>query len=141
MIKILFVCIHNSARSQIAEAFINKFYGDKFIAESAGYEPGVLNPLVVKALQEVGIDISGKQTNRVFDFFKEGRMYSYVITVCDESNAERCPIFPGVVKTIHWSFPDPSQFEGNEEEKLEQTRKVRDDIKRKIDEWVLEMNI
>lgn len=141
MIKILFVCIHNSARSQIAEAFLNKFYGDKFIAESAGYEPGVLNPLVIKALQEVGIDITGKQTNRVFDFFKEGRMYSYVITVCDESNAERCPIFPGVVKTIHWSFPDPSQFQGNEEEKLEQTRKVRDDIKRKIDEWVLEMNI
>jgi arsenate reductase (thioredoxin) len=140
-IKVLFVCIHNSARSQIAEAFMNKYHGDKFIAESAGYEPSSLNPLVVKSLQEVGIDISGKSTNRVFDYFKEGRFYSYVITVCDESNAERCPIFPGVVNTIHWSFPDPSQFKGTDEEKLEQIRSVRDEIKRQIDEWVLELKV
>lgn len=87
-------------------------------------------------MQEIGIDISGKQTHEVFDYFKEGRFYSYVITVCDEASAERCPIFPGVVNRIHWSFPDPSQFEGTDEEKLEQIRNVRDDIQRQIDEWV-----
>lgn len=135
-IRVLFVCIHNSARSQIAEAFMNKYHEDKFLAESAGYEPSTLNPLVVQSLQEVGIDISGKQTNKVFDYFKEGRFYSYVITVCDESNAEKCPIFPGVVNTIHWSFPDPSQFIGTNEKKLEQIAKVRDDIKKEIDDWV-----
>jgi len=135
-IKVLFVCIHNSARSQIAEAYMNKYHSDKFIAESAGYEPSTLNPLVVKSLKEGGIDISGKSTNRVFDYFKEGRFYSYVITVCDESNAERCPIFPGVVNTIHWSFPDPSLLQGSDEEKLKQIALIRDDIKLQIDKWV-----
>lgn len=135
-IKILFVCIHNSARSQMAEAFINHYYGNRFEADSAGFEAGTLNPLVVKALQEIGIDISGKETHEVFDYFKQGKFYSYVITVCDEASAERCPIFSGVVNRIHWSFPDPSQFKGTDEEKLEQIRNVRDDIKRQIDEWV-----
>ena len=93
--KVLFICVHNSARSQMAEAFLNKYGGDKFIAESAGLEPGKLNPIVVDAMKEVGIDISANQTKGVFDFFKQGRRYHYVVTVCDEANAERCPIFPG----------------------------------------------
>src|SRR4030095_4643570 len=138
-IRVLFVCIHNSARSQIAEAILNKYHGDDFKAESAGFEPGTLNPLVVKSLQEIGIDISGKQTNKVFDFYKEGRLYSYVITVCDQASAERCPIFPGVMNTLNWSFPDPSDFKGTDEEKLEQIRKLREDIKNKINGWVLEL--
>ncbi len=138
--KILFVCIHNSARSQMAEAIINHYYGDKFIAESAGFENGKLNPLAIDAMKEIGIDISGNQTNEVFDYFKEGRYYSYVITVCDETNAERCPIFPGLQKTIHWSFEDPSSFEGNYEDKLRKTIEVRDRIKRQIDDWVITLN-
>lgn len=129
------MCVHNSARSQMAEAFINHYYGDRFEAESAGLEKGKLNPLAVRAMQEIGINISGKQTNLVSDYLKEGRSYAYVITVCDEASAERCPVFPGDANRIHWNFPDPSQFKGTEEEKLEQIRKVRDDIKDKIAQW------
>ncbi len=135
-IKVLFVCIHNSARSQMAESIINELHGDKFIAESAGFEAGKLNPFAVEAMKEMGIDISNKKTNEVFDFYKEGRIYKYVITVCDESNAEKCPIFPGVSKTIHWSFEDPSSFVGTDQEKLENTIRIRDEIKLKIDDWV-----
>lgn len=93
--KVLFICVHNGARSQMAEAFLNKYGSNKFIAESAGLEPGTLNPIVVDAMKEIGIDISANETKGVFEFFKQGRRYNYVITVCDESNAERCPIFPG----------------------------------------------
>lgn len=134
--KVLFVCIHNSARSQMAESIINELHGDKFIAESAGFEAGKLNPFAVEAMKEMGIDISNKKTNEVFDFFKEGRIYKYVITVCDESNAEKCPIFPGVSKTIHWSFEDPSSFVGTDQEKLENTIRIRDEIRLKIDDWI-----
>jgi arsenate reductase (thioredoxin) len=135
-IKILFICNHNSARSQMAEAFLNNLAGDMFYAESAGFEPGVLNPLVVKAMQETGIDISGKQTNKVFDYYKQGRIYDFVITVCDESQAERCPVFPGRVKRLHWSFEDPSQFTGTHDEMLEKTRTVRDKIKKEIEQFI-----
>ena len=93
--KVLFVCVHNSARSQMAEAWLNHFGGEQFEAESAGLSPGTLNPLVVKVMQEVGIDISHKKTQAVFDLFQTGRLFKYVITVCDETSAEKCPIFPG----------------------------------------------
>lgn len=136
--KVLFVCIHNSARSQMAEAFLNNLGGDFFEAESAGLEAGVLNPIVVEAMKEIGIDISGNKTDSVFDFYKQGRLYSYVVTVCDESNAESCPIFPGITKRVHWSFQDPSAFKGTSEEKLTQTRNVRDAVKKKIEEFILE---
>ncbi|WP_461451668.1 arsenate reductase ArsC [Mucilaginibacter sp.] len=134
MIKhhILFVCIHNSARSQMAEAFLNHYDGKSLTAESAGLEPGKLNPNVVKVMQEVGIDISHKGTQEVFDLFKKGRLFQAVITVCDEASAEGCPIFPGVVRRMGWSFSDPSGFKGSEEEILENTRKVRDEIKEAV---------
>jgi len=131
-IKILFVCVHNSARSQMAEAYLNKFAEDKFIAESAGLEPGVLNPLVIKAMQEEGIDISGNKTKSVFYIFKEGRLFNYVITVCDEASGQRCPIFPGITKRINWSFEDPSSLQGTEEEKMDKVREIREKIKEKI---------
>jgi arsenate reductase (thioredoxin) len=136
--KVLFVCIHNSARSQMAEAFCNQLAGNQFIAESAGLEPGKLNPNVVKVMQEVGIDISGNECNSVFDFFKEGRTYSYLITVCDKKAAERCPIFPGLIVNgrINWSFEDPSSFSGDEEEIIEKTREVRDEIRRQVMDFV-----
>ncbi len=138
--KVLFICVHNSARSQMAEAFLNKYGGDKFIAESAGLEPGNLNPIVVDAMKEVGIDISANQTKGVFDFFKQGRRYHYVVTVCDEANAERCPIFPGVKETIHWSFKDPSALTGSYEEKLKGTRTIRDEIEKSVREWIAELS-
>ena len=93
MKRVLFVCIHNSARSQMAEAFLNSLGGDRFEAMSAGLEPGVLNPLVVKVMQEAGIDISKNQTKSVFDLFDRGEAFAYVITVCDAARAEACPLF------------------------------------------------
>lgn len=134
--KVLFVCIHNSARSQMAEAFLENMGGDRFEAHSAGLEPGELNPLVIDVMKEVGIDISEKETNSVFDYFKKGKLFSYVITVCDQASSEKCPIFPGIVKKINWSFPDPSSFEGSYQEKLEKTRMVRDEIKETIANWL-----
>lgn len=133
--KVLFVCIHNSARSQMAEVFLNHLCGDRFIAESAGLEPGVLNPLAVDVMKEIGIDISKNETKSVFDFYTEGKLYRYVITVCDESSAEQCPLFPGVAERLHWSFEDPSAFTGTYEEKLQKTRVVREKIKEKVQEF------
>ncbi len=135
-IKVLFVCVHNAGRSQIAEELLRKMAGDRFEVESAGLEPGKLNPVVVEALKEEGIDITGKQTKAVFDLFKKGNHYSYVITVCEESSAERCPIFPGLTQRLHWSFADPSKFEGTHEGKLAKTRKVREEIRSQIKDWL-----
>ncbi len=138
MPKVLFVCIHNSARSQIAEAYLNLLGKGKFNAESAGLEPGKLNPYVVAVMQESGIDISHHPTTSVFDLFKEGRKYDAVVTVCDAANSERCPIFPGKTKRIAWSFEDPASFTGSKEEIMEKTRKVRDEIKDKITAFIRE---
>jgi arsenate reductase len=124
--KVLFICVHNSARSQMAEAWLNHICPDDFEAHSAGLEPGTINPFAVKAMREVGVDISGKKTQAVFDVFKSGEFFPYVITVCDESEAAGCPIFPGVTQRLHWSFPDPSAFTGTYEERLERTREIRD---------------
>lgn len=140
-IKVIFICVHNSARSQMAEAFLKKYGGDKFEVTSAGLEPGVLNPVVVEVMKEIGIDISNNKAKSVFDFYKNGNFFSYVITVCDESQSERCPIFPGVVKQMHWGFTDPSSFDGTFEEKKAKTRKVRDDIETKIKQWLEEIKI
>lgn len=136
-IKVLFVCLHNSARSQMAEAFLNSLAGDKFFAESAGLEAGTINPFVVKVMAEVGIDISKNKTDSVFEFFKQGRLYAYVIAVCDAASAEKCPIFPGVCKRLNWSFPNPAEFKGTEEEILAETRKVRDLIKTEIEKFIV----
>lgn len=133
--KVLFICIHNSARSQMAETFLNQICGEQFESHSAGLEPGNLNPIVVEAMKEIGIDISGNQTKSVFDTFKSGKSFKYVITVCDEASAERCPIFPGITKRLHWSFPDPSAIQGTREEKLERTRQIRDTIKSQVEKW------
>jgi len=137
--RVLFVCIHNSARSQIAEELLRKLAGDRFEVESAGFEPGELNPVVVEVLKEEGIDITGKQTKAAFDLFKAGRFYNYVVTVCDESSAEKCPIFPGVNQRIHWSFTDPSKFKGSFEEKLQKTREVKEEIKDRIQDWLSQL--
>ncbi len=133
--KVLFICVHNSARSQMAAALLNKMCGEFFEAHSAGLEPGTLNPLVVEALQELGIDISKNKTQRVFDVWKSGQMFQFVITVCSESETQGCPIFAGVTTRLHWSFDDPSKFTGTHEERMKQTRAVRDQIHAKIDSF------
>ena len=134
--KVLFVCIHNSARSQMAEAFLKKYGSGRFEVESAGLEPGKLNPIVVEAMKEIGVDISQNKTKSVFDFYKQGKQYDYVITVCDESRSGACPVFPGKGGRIHWGFADPSSLEGNYEEKLNKTRTIRDRIETKIKDWL-----
>lgn len=139
--KVLFVCIHNSARSQMAEAFLNKLGNGKYQAESAGLEPGKLNHNVVKVMQEVGIDLSQKGTQSVFDLFRKGARYNAVVTVCDQAGAEQCPIFPGKVKRIAWSFEDPSTFKGTEEEVLQHIREVRDIIKLTIEDFIQESSV
>jgi arsenate reductase len=133
--KVLFICVHNSARSQMAEAFLSEICGVQFEAHSAGLEPGALNPLVVEAMREIGIDISQKQTQSVFDVFKSGELFAYVITVCDEASAEHCPIFPGVARRLHWSFPDPSALSGTHQKRLAGTRKIRDEICARVEMW------
>ena len=138
-IKVLFVCVHNSARSQMAEAYLRQFGRDRFDVGSAGLEPGTLNPLVVEVMKEDGIDISRNRTKSVFDLFKEGRIYNYVIAVCDKEAAERCPIFPGICTRLNWSFADPSALSGNDEERLSGTRKIRDEIKQAIKQWVSDL--
>ncbi len=122
----------------MAEAFLKKYGGENFIAESAGLEPGKLNPNVVEVMKEIGIDISNKGTQSVFDLFRKGKLYNAVITVCDEASAESCPIFPGRVKRIAWSFADPSSFTGSKEEIIEKTAQVRDDIEEKVLEFINE---
>ena len=124
----------------MAEAYLKKFGGENFFAESAGREAGKLNPLAAEAMKEDDIDISRNATKDVFEFFKEGRLYHYVVTVCDEANAARCPIFPGVHKKINWSFDDPSQFAGTHEEKLAATRLVRDKIKEAVLSLIKELS-
>lgn len=137
--RILFVCIHNSARSQMAEAFLKDIAGDRFEAESAGIEPGRLNPLVVRVMQDIGIDISSHETKSVQSLIDQKKTFDYVITVCDEASAERCPVFPGQGKRIHMGFEDPSSFQGDEATKIAKTASVRDQIKAKIEQWVKEI--
>jgi len=134
--KVLFVCVHNSARSQMAEAFLNSMAGDLFEAESAGLQPGKLNLLAVAVMKEIGIDISGKQPRSIQQVINSGKKFDVLISVCEE--AEYCPVVPGIREQIHWSFPDPSRFEGSLEERLNQTRKVRDQIQAMVSKWVAE---
>ena len=138
--NVLFICVHNSARSRMAEAFLNARCGDYFEAQSARHEQGRgVNPLAAEAMKEIGIDISGKPSQEVFDVYKSGQLFAYVITVCSESEGAGCPIFPGPTKRLHWPFADPSSFTGTWEEKLEQTRRVRDEIAAKIEAWCAEV--
>ena len=129
--KVLFICVHNSARSQMAEAWFNHLCGDEFEAESAGLEPGVLNPLVVRAMGEVGIDISRKTTRSVAEALKTNKLFAYVITVCDAANAA-CPVFPGHAERLHWSLADPAAVKGSYENRLAAFRSTRDQIHERI---------
>ena len=137
--RVLFICVHNSARSQMAEAFLNLAGGDRFEAESAGLEPGKINPLVVEVMREIGVDLSQKGTRDVFEVYRQGKQYDYVVTVCDEASGERCPVFPGAAARLHWNFEDPSSFTGSQKEKLAKTRMVRDQIRQRIALFIKEI--
>ncbi len=136
--KILFVCIHNSARSQMAEAYIEKFANDRFESYSAGIEPGKLNPVVVEALKLDGIDISGNTTNSVDEYIDGHIQFDYSVTVCDETSAEKCPYFPGQGKRLHWGFADPSSLAGDVDDKLKMTIEIRNQIKIRIKQFLEE---
>ena len=130
MKKILFLCTHNSARSQMAEAYLNRLYGDRYRAHSAGTHPTRINPYVVKVMAEEGIDLSDARSKSIEEYLDWD--FDLVVTVCDNAR-EACPIFPGD-ELVHHSFKDPSSLEGNEDEVLRQVREIRDEIK----EWVKE---
>jgi arsenate reductase len=133
--KVLFICVHNSARSQMAAAFVNQLCAAQFEAYSAGIEPGKLNPVVVEAMHEIGVDISGNQTWSVSDILKFCKNFAHVVTVCNDADAERCPVLPGAGAQFHWNFPDPSALSGSHSYKLARTREIRDAIKRKVEQW------
>jgi len=137
--KVLFVCVHNSGRSQMAEALLNHLGGDRFFAESAGLKPAVINPLVVEVMQEIGFDLSMNKAKSVFEFFKQGKLYDFVITVCDESSGNTCPVFPGITRRLHWSFDDPQSLTGTHEEKIMSLRLIRDCIRDKIQSWIKDL--
>src|SRR5688572_26845735 len=137
--KALFICMRNSARSQMAQAWCSKLCGDFVVAESAGFEPGELSPAAVQAMAEVGIDISRNQTKSIFDLYRQGKMFRYVITVCDKSAAEKCPVFPAPSIRLHWNIPNPA-VEGDDETKLQKAREVRDILRARIEEWRAELS-
>ena len=132
--RILFICTHNSARSQMAEGLLRQLGGERFEAFSAGTEATQIRPLAIKAMNELGIDISGQQSKTLDRYLKEP--FDIVITVCDTA-AEACPIFPGVVQRRHWSFEDPSKATGSEAEQLAVYRHVRDQIRTRIENELL----
>jgi len=136
--RVLFVCIHNSARSQMAEGWLRHLGGARFEVESAGLELGKLNPFVVQAMAKAEIDISHHRAKSVDELLTAGRHFHYVIAVCDKEAAERCPFFPGEGTRLHWSFPDPSAATGTDEDKLRVAVGVRDAIRAKIEAWLLE---
>lgn len=134
--RIMFVCIHNSARSQMCEAFVRHFAADRFEVHSSGIESGKLNPLVVQAMAEIGLSMEGHHAKRAQEYIDRKEEFDYVVTVCDESSAERCPMFPGKHQRLHWGFPDPSAIQGTDEEKLVGIRVIRDAIKTKVESWL-----
>lgn len=137
--KVLFVCTHNSARSQIAEAYMKQMAGDRFAVESAGLEPGPLNPLAVEVMAEEGLDISHNQARSVFELFREGRVFEVVITVCETSRESQCPMFPGITNRLHMPFDDPAALSGTHEEKLAAARQIRDQIKAAVAKLIEEL--
>ena len=135
--RVLFLCTHNSARSQMAEGLLRHLAGDRFDAHSAGTEATHVRPLAARAMAEVGADISGQESKTLERYLREP--FDYVVTVCDAAN-EACPVFHGARERLHWSFPDPSRVSGTEEERLGVFRAVRDEIRARIEEELLQAN-
>jgi arsenate reductase (thioredoxin) len=133
--RVLFLCTGNSARSQMAEAFLRKYAGDRFEAHSAGLEPKGINPLTIKVMEETGVDMSS-HTSKGFETYLGKLLFQYLITLCDDAE-KNCPTtWPGVSNRLHWSFEDPAAYTGTEEEKLAKFRQVRDQIEQKVKAWI-----
>ena len=130
--RVLFVCTHNSARSQMAEGFLRAVAPDRFDVASAGTEKTRVNPLAIRAMAEVGVDIS-RHASKTID--EAGGPWDYVVTVCDDAS-ERCPVFPARTTRLHWSFPDPSRATGSDDERLATFRRVRDAIRARLGDWL-----
>jgi arsenate reductase len=130
--RVLFVCTHNSARSQMAEGLLNSLHGDKYQAYSAGTEPSVVNPYAIQVMSDIGIDISKHRSKSINEFMEQ--KFDYVITVCDHAN-ETCPFFPGGIKRLHQSFEDPASFRGDDADTLSEFRRIRDEIKDWIEKY------
>ena len=138
--RVLFLCTGNSARSQMAEAFLRKYAGEHFEVHSAGLEPKGINPFTIQVMGEKGIDISG-QTSKGIDTYLGKVLFQYLITVCDDAD-KNCPtVWPGVNQRMHWSFEDPATFQGTDEQKLEKFRQIRDLIEARIKSWLAEQGI
>ena len=131
--RVLFLCTHNSARSQMAEAFLRALAGERFGVASAGTEATRVHPFAIQAMDEVGIDMAG-HTSKFLDPLLD-KPVDYLITVCDSAN-DRCPVFPGRTTRIHWSFSDPSQATGTDQERLQAFRRVRDQIQARLRQWL-----
>jgi len=134
--KILFICAHNSGRSQMAEAFANQAGKGSVVAESARLDPKPVLSAVVEIMKEVGLDLSQNRSDSVFEFFKQGRLYDYVITVCEELVEKKCPIFPGIARRLSWPFDDPEKLIGTPDEKKMALRRLRDMIRDKVTDFV-----
>src|SRR4030095_12370490 len=141
MPRVLFVCVHNSGGSQSGEPSLKRDSGDRFDVQSAVLKPGELNPLVVEAMAEIGIDISKNKTKSVFRIWRSGHIFQYVIAVCDKEAAEKCPFFPGLTRRLHWRFHDPSKVTGTYEQKLQKVREIRDEIASKIQDWLASLSV
>jgi arsenate reductase len=135
--KVLFLCTGNSARSQIAEAFLRKYGGDEFEAYSAGLEPKGINPYTERVMEEGGISLSGQRSKHIKEYMGKVH-FAYVITLCDEAEASCPTTFPGIFQRLYWPFEDPSAFKGSEDEKLAKFRDVRDQIEHRIKVWLAE---
>lgn len=120
----------------MAEAFLNRMGNGEWVAESAGVRPASILPSVVSVMKEIGYDLSGNSSDSVFEFYRRGRLYDYVITVCDDAVESECPVFPGITRRLHWPFPDPSALQGSGEEKTRSLRRIRDAIGRRVREWL-----
>jgi arsenate reductase len=132
--KVLFLCTGNSARSQMAEAFLRKYGGERFDAFSAGLEPSLINPLTVQVMEEAGVDMSVHYSKGLGQYLGKVH-FGYLITVCSRAE-EKCPIFPGMGARLHWPFEDPAAFQGAPEEKLAKFRQVRDQIETAVKDWL-----
>ena len=135
--NVLFLCTGNSARSQMAEALLRKHGGGRFEVHSAGLEPSVINPYAVKVLHEAGIDTSG-QYSKSLETYIGRKNFDFLITVCSNAD-EKCPVFPGMGNRLHWSFEDPAAFVGSDEEKTQKFREIRDQIERRIINWLRDL--
>lgn len=133
-INVLFLCTGNSARSQMAEAFLRKYGSDRYIVYSAGLKPSRVHPMTIRVMEELGYDMSDHRSKHVKEYIGKIR-FGYVITVCGHAD-KNCPFIPGVGTRLHWPFDDPAAAEGSEEERLKKFRQVRDEIKNKIMDWV-----